>query len=242
MEIHILNGDTLAQKFNLDGKIIVCRECLIDGPVKAEDLDNFWNMRATYLSGSHKDNQQFYINKVKSELQTLLNLPENDSVNLWFEHDLFCQVNMWFVTHLLLKNPPRKIFRVMPLPQPNVWRGFGMIDTNGISSCFEQRVLLSAQELQLAATLWKAFKDNDFRSLLELSKQTPRSFPYLKEICEAHIERFKENNSGRPQSRLKQILKSGKTDFPSIFQEFNKTEGIYGFGDLQVQAMLESLA
>jgi hypothetical protein len=40
---------------------------------------------------------------------------------------------------------------------------------------------------------------------------------------------------------LKQIINSGVTDFSEIFKEFRKTEGIYGFGDLQVKNMLTEL-
>jgi hypothetical protein len=43
------------------------------------------------------------------------------------------------------------------------------------------------------------------------------------------------------RTNLKQITSSGITDFNEIFREFWKTEGIYGFSDLQVKNMLATL-
>jgi hypothetical protein len=73
-----------------------------------------------------------------------------------------------------------------------------------------------------------------------LAQVRSRCLKYLDEVCEAHIDRFKEKK-GRPQQRLEEILKRGITDFHSLFIEFAKTEGVYGFGDRQVKNMLAEL-
>ena len=50
---HILNGDCLADQWshtNINSGFIVCRECLIEGAVKAKDLSSFWDLRAEFMS------------------------------------------------------------------------------------------------------------------------------------------------------------------------------------------------
>ncbi len=50
--IHILNGDSLASQFSesIPGAKIIVREALIDGPVKADSLEEFW-IRYTAFAG-----------------------------------------------------------------------------------------------------------------------------------------------------------------------------------------------
>ena len=40
-------------------------------------------------------------NKLVSEFEKIQNIEEGVDINLWFEDDLFCQVNFWFVISLL---------------------------------------------------------------------------------------------------------------------------------------------
>ena len=52
MKAHVLPGDSLRPEFektNLDGDIIVCRECLISGDVDADSLPEFWDQRARFI-------------------------------------------------------------------------------------------------------------------------------------------------------------------------------------------------
>ena len=55
MEAHVLNGDALACKFSIEGLFIVARECLIDGPVNASSINEFWKTRASFLSNTYFD-------------------------------------------------------------------------------------------------------------------------------------------------------------------------------------------
>jgi hypothetical protein len=38
-----------------------------------------------------------------------------------------------------------------------------------------------------------------------------------------------------------ELLAMGITDFDTLFSQFSKREGIYGFGDLQVRELLDSI-
>ena len=49
--IHLLNGDALLMQFpeEISGKKLVCRECLVEGPVEKNELAVFFNQRAKIL-------------------------------------------------------------------------------------------------------------------------------------------------------------------------------------------------
>src|SRR5690349_5300808 len=99
---HILNGDSLAYSFadsKIEGNIIVAREALIDGELSGNSLQDFWNARANYLGLTEAE----YRDRVAGEFEKIMNAPDDSEFNLWFEYDLFCQVNMWFVIWMIDK-------------------------------------------------------------------------------------------------------------------------------------------
>ncbi|MBB1286788.1 hypothetical protein HRH25_20575 [Flavisolibacter sp. BT320] len=93
MVYNILNGDSLAYSFpdaRIEGEIIIFREALIDGDLLGDNLLDFWQSRARYL----KITEAEYNHSVVQELGKIVHAPDNAEFNLWFEYDLFCQVNM----------------------------------------------------------------------------------------------------------------------------------------------------
>jgi hypothetical protein len=103
------------------------------------------------LSKAFHANENFYFQEVKAQIENLKNIQPGDTINLWFEHDLFCQVNMWFVIHFLRSaNISNDVYRVMPPSAlENVWEGFGRSNSADLKSCFEKRILFSMDDLML---------------------------------------------------------------------------------------------
>ncbi len=240
MKLHVLPGDSLAEAFRrteIEGDAVVCRECLIDGSLGGELLWDFWKTRASYISTVYSEPEKDYYRKVVGEFLKLVR-GDADEIYLWFEYDLFCQVNMWFILSLLAKVPLRNVFRVAPLVRESLWKGFGDHTSGNLQTCFENRQRFTFDEIQLGVGLWHAYKSGDLNQLEKLSAQNSKCFPYLKEACSAEIDRKKND---RPQKTLKNILDRGKKDFTEIFTEFSAAEGVYGFGDLQVKLMLNQI-
>src|SRR5947209_611738 len=104
MIYHVLPGDAQVDEFaktKLGGKVIVCREVLATGPVDAPDLDQFWRERAHFILGEYQEDEITYHESVANELSQIVDVTVDDEVNLWFEYELFCSVNMWFCLYLL---------------------------------------------------------------------------------------------------------------------------------------------
>jgi hypothetical protein len=240
MQIHVLSGDSLIkpfQKTNIEGEFIVCRECLIDGDLQAKGLDDFWRVREDYLSNSFDKPANFYQEKVKGEFDKLLENADGNEINLWFEYELFCQVNLWFCLWLL-KDKSADIYIVYPYltDKKDIWKGFGFLNEDELNESFEQRIKLSFKDITLGVNLWQAFQNKDWSMLDGLGDSDSKAFPTLKEVCTAACE-----IETRPEETLRQIMDNGETEFGKVFQEFNKTEDIYGFGDLQVKKIYDHL-
>ncbi|MBK9331301.1 MAG: DUF1835 domain-containing protein [Ignavibacteria bacterium] len=244
---HILNGDCLVVLFNqtnINQDIIICRECLIDGNVHADSIADFWKTRAKFIGSAYNISTEEYFSKTVSEFEKLNHLPDNSEICLWFENDLFCQINMWFIISLLAVNPTHKIFRVFPVIENNddIWKGFGNADIEKLEQAYNSKIQFGPEDIELGKNLWTAYKNSDLVKLKELSKTKSSCFKYLEEVCQAHIDRFPiDKSSGRPEKTIKEIIENTSGEFESVFSEFNRREGIYGLGDLQIKKIYDRL-
>lgn len=242
---HILNGDCLAEQFKqtyINQNYIVCRECLIDGNVFAENLTDFWKVRAKFISETYNTTLKDYYTKTVSEFEKIANIPDNSEVCLWFENDLFCQTNMWFIISILTLNSTIKIFRIFPTIKnnKNAWKGFATYNKEKLEQIYSSRVLFKPMDIELGKNLWYAYQNADFKNLKEFSKIKSECFQYLEEVCQAHIDRFPVDKTlGRPDKVVKELIDQNIKEFDEIFKLFSEKEGIYGFGDLQLSIIYE---
>jgi hypothetical protein len=240
MIYHVLPGDSLVETFektDIKGEIIVCRECLIEGDLSAENLEDFWKVRENYLTKEFPKEENFYAENVRGEFEKLLAVSPFDEINLWFEYELFCQTNLWFCLSLLSEKDV-EIYRVAPVvrTENDLWKGFGSLSANDLEKCFGQRIGLSKDDVRFGKSLWELFVSKDFQSSDFSETEDRESFPYLNEVCRAAAE-----IEIRPREKVREIIESGETDFGKVFQTFGKTEGVYGFGDAQVKKIYDSI-
>ena len=241
MKIHILSGDSLVEPFSkteLEGEVIVCRECLVDGPVSAEGLEDFWELRERYLTKSFPEVEQDYREKVVDQFVHAWNSADGNEVNLWFEYEAFCQVNLWF-TIWMLRNTDARFAIVYPQPKEpsDIWKGFSQHDSDGLFDCYLNKVRLTHDDVFLAVRLWEAYQKGDGDELVSLGKKEAKAFPTLEDVTMAVSER-----DSAPREAVQQIIASGKSTFGEVFQEFSETQGIWGLGDLQVKRIYDELA
>lgn len=241
MIYHVLPGDSVAAEFrntNIDGDVIVCRECLVVGPVDAETPFEFWGQRSRFILSEYGEDEIEYHEKVADELEKLSDLSVADEVNLWFEYELFCSVNLWFCLSLL-QSSDATIYRVEPtdLDEIHRWDGFGRFEADDLKACFELRTEFSKGDIELGVALWQAYRRKDHAALSDLATSEPPCFPHLKEVVAAAVTK-----NTQPLETLKAITSGGETDFGKIFVEFKKRAGVYGYGDLQVKRLLDHLS
>ena len=240
MIYHVTPGDAVANDFRktgIGGSIIACRECLIAGPVDAETRFEFWEERAHFILSEYAEDEIEFQERVADELEKLSDVETGDEVNLWFEYELFCQSNMWFCLSLL-DGSGADIYRVEPAvrTKDEIWQGFGSLTAAELCECFQKRIRFEPSDVELGRDLWQAYRSGDHDRLLELSTSNSPCFPYLSEACDAEVHK-----STRPQQILREIVGAGASDFDEIFAEFSRRAGEYGFGDLQVQNLLDRL-
>ena len=212
----------------------------MDGNVKGKDLDEFFASRAKFICQNYGGTEQDYYEKVVPEFQKIKSINDDSDINLWFEDDLFCQVNFWFVVHHLNKEiRSNTVFLIRP--ESHNQYGFGGLNNAELISIYKNRSAL--MELNKIASLWESYQNDDTEKLISTARELECVYPFILRASEAHVERKTTNeNVGRPIQSLITIMKELETEeFAPIFREFNKRESIYGFGDLQVKRLLDEI-
>jgi hypothetical protein len=236
VDYHILNGDALKEQFPADalkGELIVTRECMIEGPTQANTLDELLKKREQYLRETYQVDYQDAVPEIK-KIASL----STGSACLWFEDDLFCQANLWFVCSLIYQKDLR-VFLVRP--HGSLRYGFGGMDRDGLMAAYEKRQLLTPIQVNQFTLLWFAYRQGDIERLLKLGVQMYSDFPFVMNAIEAHLDRLPdENGSSKLYNVIAEIVKEkATTDFASVFSEFQKRAAIFGFGDIQFKRIFQ---
>ncbi len=237
---HVLNGDALADRFpkSISGEKIVMRECLVDGPIEANSFEDFLEIRSEYLDRTYAAYEpKPYAEYVKPELYKIREIPSGSNVYLWFEEDVFCQVNCWFLCFLLEQHVgEHDIYFVMP--NSEIQWGFAGLDEHDLILASENAIPVSGVELIELAKLWQAYVDADIVKMREFSSELSQ-FEWVKNAVDAEIDRIVEDTPKQTLSAL--INQLGSEKFGPVFQEFCKLAAIYGYGDLMVKRMFDEI-
>ena len=251
--LHILNGDSTSQSFadtGLDGEILVWREVLSEGPLETDIASgSFWRRRMDWICSNERDTPDSYHTKV---LDGLAQLDKSfDEIDLWFEFDLHCQLNMLGVMNYLrqrtdLSGPA--IFLVCPADFPGKpkFRGMGELNGEELASLYDNiRVQLSELDFIVAAEAWEVYVSCD-QALLESylrENNTWGGLHALKPALKAQLTRLQINAEGLNgvEQKLLEIYRSGHTNRIDLMRTFWDTETIYGMGDMELDIYLNRL-
>lgn len=243
---HILNGDALRlslEAADFPGERIVMRECMAVGPVAPHE--DFFRRRSQFIADSYAAPPEKYQQWVMAELDKIPLIPAEADINLWFEDDLFCQANYWFLLHrLTAQGRQTRLFRVLPLINQDAprWAGFAYHTQAELETAFQARLALTESDLKLASALWQAYSLGDVTQLQALANNTAPQWRGLQEAVAAYIAQIPSPDGlGKPVQILQQLLADGILAFEEAFRIFSEQAGEYGYGDLQVRAIWDKL-
>ena len=240
MIYHVLPGDAQVEDFRkseIAGELVVFREALVTGPLDAIGPNEFWDQRARFILSEYAEDEIAYHEKVADEILRISDIESDDEVNLWFEFELFCSVNFWYCLNEL-KDSGAAVYRVAPinLEPDDVWKGFGEHGPDELAAAFEERTEVTQEDLEHGALLWDAYRHRNGAALRKLADYRSPTMPFLKEVADAASE-----IDIRPLQIVREIRSEGLATIDEVFPEFRKRAGVYGFGDSQVERLLDSI-
>ncbi|MCM4173273.1 DUF1835 domain-containing protein [Arenibacter sp. TNZ] len=250
-QLHITNGDMFTEKLKslkLDGDIITWREMLCEGKTETNvGSESFWKTRFEFLNKNYKVSKSWFIDKTLKEYRTLCNHKQEDRIVLWFDYDLFDQINMLAVISWLKTHRPYAEISLVSCDEDENFEnlsGLGELDDEQLRKLFTNRTLLTQDDIEYADYVWQLYcSDNPIR-LENLKDFSSFQFSHLSGAIEAHLLRFPSIRNGlnEVENNVLRLARSTKPKSKvALLNTVLTNQGRYGFGDTQYDRVITKL-
>jgi len=249
--LHITNGDSFTsrlQSLQFNGDVITWREMLCEGKtLSTVGSESFWKTRFEFLNKNYKVSKSWFIEKTLKEYRSLCNHKQQDQIVLWFEYDLFCQINMlavisWLKTHR--RHAEISLVCSGKVEGSDKLYGLNELNDDKLLELYENKKVLSQDDIEYADYIWQLYcSDNPIRLENQIANNDFQ-FEYLSDALKTHLKRFPTIKNGLNDLE-NHILEVAKQEKPwarkELMKELLTNQGFYGFGDTQYDRMISSL-
>ena len=197
--LHITNGDCAAGVIAkvASGEILPWRDVLHEGPVRAGlSLEELSAERARFIADAGWGSFPEVSEEFEKRDAAFRRAGEHDEIVLWFEHDLYDQLQLIQVLDGLaeLRGPPITLICEAEY--------LGSMAPARAAELFELRNPVMRKHLQEASVAWAAFRSAD---PLTIEWRKPKALPFLGPALRRHLEEFPWTSDGRSRTE-RQIL------------------------------------
>ncbi len=249
--LHITNGDAFTgalKSLKLKGDIITWREMLCEGKTLTNvGSENFWKTRFDFLHKNYKVSKSSFIEKTLKEYRSLCNHKQQDEIVLWFEYDLFCQINMlavlsWLKTHR--KYAQISLVCIGKQDDSDQLLSLNQLSEEQLMNLYTHKKVLSQDDIEYADYVWQLYCSDNPMRLENLTDFKQYQFDYLGEAVQTHLQRFPSIRNGLNQME-NNILEVANSEKPKNRGAFLgvilQNQGMLGFGDSQYERAINRL-
>jgi hypothetical protein len=242
--LNITNGDSAAgtlSEAGIEGKIIAWRDVLHEGPVDSSlSLEELSKQRARFIAERRWDDFAHVSGDFAERDRVIQHLDYFDEVVLWFEDDLYDQLQLI----QLLDFFGREIARKKTLSLIQVDGYIPPLTVEKIKQLEAGRPRVSAAQLELARRAWQAFGSDDPAAISGLLDEETSALPYLASALTRHLEEFPAVGTGLSRSEREALtaIEQGHTTPVAAFLEVAKKQESIFLGDVVFYSYLERLS
>lgn len=245
--LHVANGTSTTRTIaaaGIPGACSIWADPLYEGPVPgglndAELLD----VRTRYLGPADAPERD-----MRSWRSPLERHESYDELILWFEHDLFDQLNVvqlltWIRDHLPATKPVALIcigeFRGRP-----DFKGLGELTPDELAPLLETRQPVDGRHYESARRAWQAFREPTPEALDELRRGDTSPLPYLAAAITRFLQEYPWTTDGlsRSERRLLELADGDGIALWRAFPRMYEGERAYHVTDKSLAALAEALS
>ena len=243
--LHITNGDLAAAAIaesGVSGAVVPWRDVLHEGPVPDRlDPDELRMVRARFLAGLGWGELDRILSMLTERDAALLDFQQHDEVTLWFEHDLYDQLQLiqvldWFAGRELGDT-------LLSLVGPNEY--LSLVDLARLRELHTERGDVTGEQLALAQRAWEAFRSPDPTAIWLVLRDDTSALPYLAAALGRHLEEFPSVTTGlsRSETQALEAIRDGAPTLADAFRAAHRErEDPLFLGDATFAAYLERLS
>ncbi|HEX8391543.1 MAG TPA: DUF1835 domain-containing protein [Longimicrobium sp.] len=238
--LHVTNGDHAADAIRaagVPGPVLPWRDVLHEGPVPAGlPLAELSRVRAEFVASRGWATVEEAERSFRERDHALAAAREEDEIVLWFEHDLYDQLQLIQVLHEAARLPVR-------LTLINPAQYLGPSPPEQLRALFLLRAPVTPAQTELARAAWEAFRAPDPRRISALLATDTSALPHLAAALRRHLQQFPWTADGLSRTE-RQALKSlldGPRTFAEAFAADQACETAIFLGDSSFLAALAGL-
>lgn len=243
-DLIITNGDAageLLRKAIPNTEVLPWRDVLHDGPVPlTDDGDELSEIRADYLAdkgwGGHDELRDAF----RARDRGIAHHQSFEHVVLWFEHDLYDQLQLIQVLDWFADNP--RSGNSLMLVQADDYLGTQTPET--IPDFAKRGEPVSDAQYDLAQRAWEAFRQPSPEQWAALLDQDLSALPFLQGAVKRMLEELPNARTGlsRTQTAILEQITQGVTKPGNLFGAVQKQEEDAFLGDWSFWERLDGLA
>ncbi len=250
--LHITNGDCTTnylKQVRLKGDFITWREMLCEGkPEVKVGSEKFWRSRFDFLKNSFNFSKRHFINFNLKEYRKLCGEKTQGEIVLWFENDLYSQINMLAVLSWLKHHRKnRNIFLVTnnSSEAPKSFAPFNQLSEKRLNHNYTNKLSLNEDDMEYADYVWQLYCSEDPFQLQRVHQyKTNRKLKNLTIALSSHLRRFPSIENGLniiENDILTMATNQVHASKKSIVEALSKKNDLYGFSNLQYIKKIENL-
>ncbi len=217
--LHITNGDSAVARLRdagVRGDLLPWRDVLHDGPVPATiPLEDLSRVRARFIADCGWGEFEEIVAEFEARDRTLAAFGQHEEVVLWFEHDLYDQLQLvqlldWFA----LRERGRTRLTIVCEAEY-----IGMASLGRLHQMFDTRREVSPGQFGLARSAWQVFRSGEPTQIEDLLVRGTSELPFLDGALRRHLEQFPSTESGLSRSEAQALaaIANGKRTIRAAF-------------------------
>lgn len=231
--LNITNGDSavnLLQKAGIPGDFLPWRDVLHDGPVPADlDLDELSQLRADFIISRNWGVPENIRDDFQQRDRQLKSSHQYELVRLWFEHDLYDQLQILQLLDWFADNPasPSRLSLIC------TEHYLGLAKVEDVPQLLMHEAAINQKQLQLARTAWHAFREPSPQAWHRLLQQDTSALPFLEGAVLRLLQELPSCINGLSQTANTAlgIIAAGETRPWKIFEAYQQSEDRRFMGD-----------
>lgn len=259
--LHVANGTSTTgtiEAAGIPGACSIWADPLYEGPVPGELSDaELVGARMQYLSGQGGPAREAWVgadptldpaNDLRQWRSAIERHDAYDELILWFEHDLFDQLNLiqllaW-IRERLPPSKPVTLVCIGSFPGRPDFKGLGELTPAELATLLETRQRVSDQQYALAERAWRAFREPTPEALDDLRQRDTAALPYLAAAITRFLQEYPWTRDGlsRTERRLLELASGDGIALWNAFPRMHQGEHAYYVTDGSLAAAAEMLA